>query len=285
MSSMKIRNIILSVIAIISLCECTKEKSEDSYTNMHIVTDNERASLFFHTVFREAENAWATIHREDYKSGTYSDPASTSTGYKKLTYNEDTKTVTIDYNAWLSDNLLLVGTISVKFDINSYRIDKQTASTYLTAFSINAHNIVGESKIQYRKVESSDNDHYTYTLLDGAIHEEGSSKPILISGAVTNGQYERKEGSETFLQDDDVWAYSGAMTGTLRNDPNLKYTNTVLTTYATVSGEEENGTVHYAFSCTTALSGVSQIKASGRPDIIFGYYCSGIDFLSVTRVD
>ena len=284
---MKTRNVILSVIAIIALCECTKE-SKEPYPNEYIVRDNAQAALYFHTVFREAENAWAFIDSVKYKSGVYADQSNPSPAVKNLTYNESTNIVTVEYNAWVSNNLLLVGTISVKFVKDSYRMNTYKASVYLTDFSIEGYNIVGEFTIGYREVNNSTNDHYTFEITDGAIHEKGSSKPVLISGSVTNGQYERVEGNKKFLQDDDTWAYTGTMTGTLRDDPNQKYTNTVLTeyTYIAENGEEKNGIVHYSFGdCTTATSGVSQIKISGRSDIIYGYFCKEIDFLSVTRVD
>ena len=283
---MKIRNIILLTIAIVSLCDCSKDTPEEPYSNKDIVEVNAQAALYFHTVFREAENAWAFINSKEYKPGTYADQSNPLPAVKNLIYNESTGTVTIDYNAWKTGGLLLIGTISVKFPKDSYQMGDMRASVFLTDFSIETHPVMGELTLQYRKVNNNDNDHYSYSVTNGAVHEKGRSMPVLISGSITNGQYERTEGATTILlQDDDEWAYSGTMTGILRNDPSLKYTNTVLAAYTTENGEERSGTVHYAFGCTTASSGVSQIKISDRPDIIYAYNCTAIDFLSVTRVD
>ena len=285
---MKIRSIVIYIIVIISLSGCKKNNSEEFYPNENIVQDNAQAALYFHTIFREAENAWATIHSKNYVSGSYTDPANTLTSYKKFDYDKETKTVSISYNAWVSDDLLLIGFISVKFGENTYRMKDQIADVLLTDFSINGQNVAGDFSIKYRVVENSANDHYTYSKRfdAAAIHEQGSST-VLISGAITNGQYERTEGGDTLLQDDDVWAYSGVMTGILRNDPNLQYTNTVLTTYTTVNGKVENGTIIYKFGldCTTAFAGVAQIKITGYSDIIYGYDCTKNYFVSTTHIE
>ena len=284
---MKIRNIILPLFAIFILSGCKKDQSEDPYTNKKIMEDNAHAVLYFHTVFREAENAWAFINSKEYVEGEYPDPANTSTTYKIMTYSKTLKKVTIEYNAWKSGGHLLIGKIHVEFSEKSYRTKDQVANVMLTDFSINGQNVVGQSSIRYNKVENSDNDHYTYTLKEGAaIHEVGSSKPVLISGAIASGQYERIEGNEKLTQDDDVWVYSGEMKGMLREDQNLKYTNTVISKYMGEDGNEKDGRIYFTMDCVTAQQGVSQIKVSGRPDtdIIYGYLCSDIDYLSVEKV-
>ena len=68
---MKIRNIILLTIAIVSLCDCSKDTPEEPYSNKDIVEVNAQAALYFHTVFREAENAWAFINSKEYKPDAY----------------------------------------------------------------------------------------------------------------------------------------------------------------------------------------------------------------------
>ena len=245
--------------------------------------DNAQAALYFHTIFREAEIAWAFIHEKKYVSGTYDDPASKSTFYRKYTCKDNINAidVTINYNAWVSNHLLLSGTIIVQFPLNSYHSDGMVANVLLTGFSINGHDVRGESSIKYKK---GSNDQYTYNVFEGAIHEEGYSKPVLITGSITNGQYERTEEDETSSQDDDVWVYYGTMKGMLHNDPKLNYTNEILISY-TDGGEVKNGKVHYKMDCETyRRQGVSKISIPNRPEIIYGYFCSNIDFVSVTNV-
>ena len=279
----KSTNIVLFV-AIICLCQCKKDK-EVPYPSESIVKDNAQAAVYFHTVFREAENAWALIDSVHYEEGVYKDPANTITMYKELKYTESTKTVVIDYNAWKTNNLLLIGRIIIDFGKDSYRRNAMPATVKLSDFSINGQDVVGESTITF--TGNSEKDLYAYSLIDGtAIRERGVSMPVLISGTISKGQYERIEGRETFSQEDDVWAYQGVMKGQLHNDPNLNYTNTVLaTSMYTVNGESRNGKIHYCMDCKTARQGMSQIKISGRSDITFAYDCSGYDFLTVTHVD
>ena len=248
------------------------------YSNENIMLDNAQAALFFHTIFREAENAWAFIHEKDYEPGTYYDPANRQTVTK--TYIYDANDVTIEYKAWATSHLLLTGTIRVGFKIDSYRIDKSIANIYLIDFSIDGHDVMGEPAIQ----RISDNN-YSFDI-DCTIHEQGVNKPVLITGKIENGQYERIEGGETLLlQDDDVWAYSGTMTGMLHNDPKLVYTNTKFP-YTDENGEEQDGTILFTMNpaCKTAQKGASLITIKERPDIAFAYFCTVVDFFSVEHI-
>ena len=275
---MKIRNIILFLFVFCALSQCKKEP-EEPYSNEHIILDNAQAALFFHVIFREAENAWAFIHEKNYESGTYHDPENKPNVTKSYTYNVATNDVTINYNAWPSNNLLLVGTLRVGFRVDSYRIDGSVANVYLSEFSIDGNDIRGVPSIK----RSSDNK-YTYNFIDGAVYERGVNMPVLITGKIENGQYERIEGGDTFTQDDDVWAYSGTMTGMLHDNPKLNYTNKVLTSYIFENGD--NGVIHFTMdkNCLTAKKGVSEITIKDRPDITFGYFCTDIKFISVEHV-
>jgi hypothetical protein len=283
---MKFRNIIILAVAIVLLSQCKKD-SEEPYSNEKIVLDNTQAALYFHTVFREAEYAWGFVDSVGYVSKTYEDKIGTAT--KKLTYDEDTKQVTVEYNAWVAANQLLVGTIYFTVTENAYKpqTDVITAfiTVHLTDFSINYQSVTGSSKLQYRYVDGK-NDQYACTLFDGsAIHEAGANKPVIITGAIANGQYERTKGSVTYTQKDDEWAYTGTMTGMLHDDPNLKYTNTVIPTYTMGNGEIVDGTVYFTPSCTKVWQGISEIKIPGRPDITYQYGCSSVFFMSVTTVN
>ena len=274
--------------AILFLCQCKKDE-EKPYPNENIVTDNAQASLYFHTVFREVVNAWHYIDQNKYEEGQYVDAGTSYPKYKGLTYNKSINptTVTIEYNSWETNSLMLSGTITVRFDVHSYHSDGKVATVSLTDFSINQQYVVGGSTVKFNK-KLEEKDSYTYTLLEGAaIHEKGYSMPVLISAAIANGQYERIEGSETLNQNDDVWLYSGVMTGMLHNDPDLKYTNTVnpTSTYRLEDGSERNGRVLYSMNCKFAEKGLSQITFSKRPAIGFIYSCLGYSFFSVTLVD
>lgn len=293
---MKIQKIIISVIACVALSQCKKD-SEESYSNENIVIDNAQASLYFHTVFREAEDAWAFIHSKDYEKGVYTDPANTSAVYKTTSFTAESETkdsVFIEYHDWKPNHVTLTGRIIVVFDNDSsYRKDGKTANVILSGFSINGQNVAGESTMRYRKA-ANNNDQYTYTLLNGsAICEKGNSMPVLISCAIANAQYERVKGSKPLESEedddegeeddeDDVWAFSGTMSGMLHNDPNLKYTNTVTATPYMLNDETKNGRVHFTKDCRTASEGISQVRISGRPDIVYIYVCSYIYFESTT---
>lgn len=286
---MKFRNIIILAVAIVSLGQCKKDSEEEPYSDEYIVMDNSMATLYFHTVFREAENAWGFVDSVKYAPKTYTDPASTPTSFKKITYDAITKTVTIEYNAWVAANQLLIGTIYFTVVENVYRPQNTaitaTITVNLTNFSINQQSVTGSCKMDYKYLTDNKNDHYNYTLFKGSsIYKAGVNMPVIITGEVSNGQYERSKGSTTYSQKDDEWAYSSTMTGMLHDDTNLKYTNTILTSY-TVDGEEKNGTVYFTPTCKTAKQGVSQIKIPGRPDIVYGYECSDIYYLSVTNVN
>lgn len=276
---MKTENTLLLFFAIILLICCSK-KSEEPYSVDNILTDNVLATVYFHTIFREAENAWAFIDSVKYKSGTYEIPLERSAS-KILTYKEDNKTVAIEYNTWTSGGHFLVGNMYVTFDKNVYRVDGVKADVKLSDFSINGQAVTGESRITYKKVNNSDNDHYTFTLLDGsAIRERGISMPVLITGIISNGQYERLEGGKTFTQKDDVWKYSGKMTGTLGKGLSLKYTNEI---QSLIDGEDR--TVRFTTECDFAKQGVSKITITGRPDILYEYGCYVVNYFTVTHVD
>ena len=285
------KNIII-LVAIIFLCQCKKDP-ETPYPNENIVLDNAQAALYFHTVFCEAENAWAFIAGKEYKDGLYPNEANRLTVYKKLTYDQSAKMATIEYSSWETNYQNLYGAVRVRFEVDSYRRDGKVANVYLDDLTINGQRVAGEAAIKFiKKLEDKDKevearDTYTFTLLEGAvIHEYGYSMPVLISCTITNGgQYERIAGNETLEQGDDEWVYSGVMTGMLRNDPNLKYTNTVLTTYKDSKGEIRDGRIYFTNDCVTAKQGASEIKIAKRPDIIFWYDCKGCFFGTLEHID
>ena len=282
---MKASNAII-LTAIFFLCQCKKD-SEQSYSNESIVLDHAQAALYFHTIFREAENVWAFVDSMKYQEGSYPQAANPSMGSKLFIChgNDKSKNIDIQYDAWLTQHFRLTGTIRLEVDTFSYRKNAKEARVRLNDFSINGQAVAGESVIKYRKMANKTNDSYTFTLLEGTvIYEAGVSMPVLISGIINNGQYERIEGSETWVQEDDVWAFSGVMTGMMHENPNLKFTNTVNSTY-TVNNETKDGRVYYSMKCNFGDNGLSHIKIPKRSDIIFGYGCSELYFETVTPVN
>jgi hypothetical protein len=197
-----------------------------------------------------------------------------------LTYDEESHTVTVTYNAWEAAGYSLTGVVSVMFK-DAQRVSGTVAYVNLIDFSIADQRVKGEATITYRGATESGNDRYSYTLLDGAqIHETGSSHSVLISCRIAGGDYERVAGGETWaLTDDDIWKYSGTMTGRLGKDQKLAYTNTVLTSYM-----GEDGSFLFSTYCPIAARGIAQIKVAGRPDILFGCNCSDIEYITVTHI-
>ena len=290
---MKIKNIILLFFTIILLVHCKKEP-EKPYLDEFILRDNAMATVYFHTVFREAENAWAFIDVKEYISGEYPDPANVEpTKCRNFSYDNEKNIVTIEYNAWVSTsfpNLLLAGNIFVSFDKLKYRVNGAAATVRLNGFTINGQMVTGESKITYQKVENSEYDHYNYThvVVGGvapSIHEKGISMPVLISGAISNARYIRTAGSKTKAkEEEDIWTYSGTMTGKLGKGQSLNYTNAILSSYIDEDGKAIDGTVLFTAKCDFAEKGVAQIKIPGRPDITYSYNCSGADYVTITHV-
>ena len=280
LSEMKIQSVILLAVVFLVFSRCNK-KSEEPYSNVDIVMDNAQAALYFHTVFCEAESAWAFADINEYEEKT--DTEGTDLNFKKLTYSHVSETkdsVVIEYQDWeLTNHLSLTGKIIVTFDTISYRIDSKTASVLLSDFSINRQTVVGEATIRYRKTSAKPNGQYVYNLLNGAHIREAGTSAMLISCVISNGEYERIEGNDTL---DDVWAFSGVMSGTLHDDPNLKYTNTVSATLS-IDGKNIDVRTHYTMNCITAYQGLAQIKIAKRPDIFYIYNCSKLEFESTTH--
>jgi len=280
---MKIQRIIILAVVFVVLSQC-KKNTEEPYSNVDIVMDNAQATLYFHTVFCEAEYAWAFADINKYEDKTIADPK------RKLTYLHNSKekandSVAIEYNDYVLKNYLsLTGKIIVTFDNDSsYRKISKKASILLDDFSINGQSVIGEATITYRKTATIPNDQYTYTLLNGANIREAGTSAILISCVIANGQYERiKENNNPDGDDDDdnIWVYTGDMTGTLLNDPNLKYTNTVPASSYTLNGETKDGKIRFTKDCSIASEGLSLIKIAKRPDILYFYNCEELYFES-----
>ena len=280
---MKIKDFIILAVAFVTLSQCG-EKPDRHYSNEEIVASNALAALYFHTIFCEAENAWAVVSSLGYGSQEHTETNANTNIYKKVTFDESTNTATIEYNGWSVNHLLLDGSITVAFDTGSYRIANSNAIVHLIDFSIEGQTVTGGASIQYKHVEEDANDQYSFILFsDAIIYEKGERQPVLISASIAAGNYERIEGGETLSQNDDVWKYWGAMNGMIHENPNLVYENTVLSTYYDQDGEIREGNVLYAAYCKIQMSGVATITISERDDIIYMYGCTAIYFESETH--
>ena len=267
---MKIRNIIIFAIAFVTLCQCKKDK-DGPYPDKDVVIDNAQALMYYHIIFREVENAWAVVHSKGYKEFT---PITEENGnlYKELAYNEDKNVIEIDYHTWGTNKL--DGKIRIDIEnVHNYRKKGGNITVFLHDFTINWQQIKGGAKIKYTGEEDDENDSYSFSLAsESDIYEEGYNMPVLITSLITNAGYERIAGGETLSPDDDEWKYWGNMTGTIRNEPGLKYTNTITKEYA----------VHFTMDCKTAKQGISLVTIPGRANIVYEYGCSAIYFESET---
>ena len=279
---------------LIAFCRC--DSSEETFSNVSIVYDNAQAVMYFHTVFQETENTWAFVHGKVYEELV--ETFERGQTHKKITVTYDideeeieTNTATVEYNEWETNGLKLTGAIRIVVDKNSYRRQNQAARVSLFDFFINGHSVTGIFTVIYRNAErdeedeeaEDENDLYFFNVLDGANIREGrANSSALISATIRNGSYERLAGGETFSPDDDVWRYWGNMTGTLRDNANMRYTNTVVST-VTVDGETIDVALRFAPDCRTARQGLSVITIAGRDDIMYVYGCDEIYYETETH--
>ncbi len=275
MNQMKFKNIVLLVFVALSLCCCKKETTDDPVYD--IVTDNAAATLYFHYIFSEAEDAWAQVNSKEYSTTpiSYHDGSASKT----ITFSEtegNKPVITIDYNAY---NILTEGTAVVSgsmtisiTDKNVYRKANQIARVTLSNLSINQQRITGSCSFTYKPVEGDTNDHYDYTLTGAAIYNQENNLK-LITADITNGKYTRIDGGETISPTDDTWTYVSTMKGILRENPDLNYTNTILGMYTGVNGEVIDGMVYFSMNCKTAENGVSSVAISGQPEILYQFHC------------
>jgi len=263
--------IIIAIGFVFVLSQCKNE--DDTYSNSEIVLDNVNASLYFHTVFREAEYAWAVV--DSFFKYSTSEPYiewhhKNNKTFRQLTYSDTAKihVATVEYFEWEINNLILDGTFTILVDTfnNRYRLSRSTITVNLNDFFINEQHVSGSSKIQCLNVDSI-TDIYSYNLLNGAsIRMKGNNMPILITSTIPDGRYERKAGRDTFEQHDDIWTFWGTMRGMIRESPNLNYTTTVIRDYALI----------YSMSCDYALDGIAKVTIKDFPDVYYRYECDKI---------
>jgi len=271
----------LLICIFVALVSCKDENEEEPYSNLEIVLDNAQASLYFHTIFREAENAWAFVADKNYEpfEPEHFGPLGANF-YKTISCSTvgNIITATIVYQTWITNSLNLGGTIKVEFDRLSFRSSTKTAMVSLTQFSIEGQNVTGGMVLTY--IAGSDNDRYEMRLIQNpTIQERGAhNMPVLISISQGSGNYERIKGGRSFSQFEDEWKYWGAISGRLRDNPNMTFTNTVVETVA-----NEDAAVYYDMNCGTATRGKASIIISGRDDIDFEYRCNQIHFNTETH--
>jgi hypothetical protein len=203
-------------------------KDQNSYDVRLAVTDVTQAHLYYYMIFREAENAWALVHKDGYQFGkeiTENHRIIQLDSLKKKSYIDVTFTEWKWGTATLSGKLIL--NLPARADSSYKRKDRITVS--LTGFSINGQQMTGFSTISYTGTATTDTtnvvDSYSYALADGSIYST-NGKQILITASVSNGVFRRIDGSATIAQpEDDIWTFNGVMTGLIRNNASQKYSN------------------------------------------------------------
>lgn len=261
---MKLKFIPVVCVVALLLYGCKQDDGEHSYTVDDIVQYNAQAAIYFHTIFREAENAWAFIHEKKYDTQVYTEE--TGVSCKKVYCGETEGSqfiINIEYNSWLSGTFHLMGKITVTLpDKNVYRQDGKTANVKLSDdFSIAQQRVTGSSSMTYVKSTEDANDHYDYRLTEASIYDVDDRQPLITAG-ISNGKYVRIEGNQTLSQGDDTWALVATMTGQLFGEANMKYTNTV------VNPDEP---VYFLMNCPKAIGGASDVIVPNQPYIRYTY--------------
>jgi hypothetical protein len=261
---MKLKFILAVSVSVLLLYGCKHDNGAYSYTVGDIVQYNAQAAIYFHTIFREAENAWAFIHEKKYDTQVYTEE--TGASYKKIYCGETEGSqciINIEYNSWLSGTFHLMGKITVTLpDKNVYRQEGKTAGVKLSDdFSIAQQRVTGSSSMTFVKNAEDANDHYDYKLTSASIYDMDDRQRLITAG-ISNGKYVRMGGNQTLSPGDDIWALTATMTGQLFDDANMKYTNTVVD-----SGEP----VYFLMNCPKAIGGVSDVIIPDRPYIRYTY--------------
>ncbi|MDR2038389.1 MAG: hypothetical protein LBQ60_10750 [Bacteroidales bacterium] len=266
---MKLKNIIIVALAVILLPTCKKDDDEVEYTPIDMVGDVVWATSYYSVIFREAEDAWALVDKNNYST----DPITEENESRKktITFKEPSEgkfVVDIEYNAWSLNDMTLMGTITIDLpDKEVYGQSGRTAVIKLTnRFSVNGQIVTGNMPITCRFVTEGETqiDRYDYKLNTASIHSLEDDKKVIITCDVTNGSYTRIEGAETKADPkDDVWSFTGTMTGMLRDDANFTYSNTVSGT--------EGETLLFKSTCYKALQGVCKLTVKGKSDMHYTY--------------
>lgn len=283
---MRITNILWLTAVSCLLCCCKKDDTNSSYSVDEIVTANVQATLYFHIIFCEAENAWALVHNTGYSSKIFGDTVRSS--YKVVSFVEtagSTYEVHVKYNNWWVRQLGLSGEMIVKLpNKNVYRTELQTANVTLNGFSIAQQRVVGSSSIKYIGKNQEENDTYDYTFKSAKIYDVTDAIAI-ISADITSGRYTRVEGGSTVVNsiktpNVDSWTFNATMTGSYRE--NLSYTNKILSNVA-------GGILYFSKDCTKkAIQGISQLIVPGQPYIEYDYGLScdaSIRIITLTEGD
>ncbi len=284
---MKVKSVLLAVAFLIMLLGCKKD-SEESYSTEDMVFENTQATLYYHAIFREAENAWAQIDDLGYPTNEIVQTSGSS--YKKMIYsaNETTYVISIEYNNWTSGAVRLSGSMKVTLpDVGMYHVKDKQARVELTSFAVNDQRVAGTITMTYTTDPAAGTEAqlntYAYTVSNGIIYNLEEARQQDISVAITDGVYTQVEGASTKTDaSDDVWTFTGTAKGQLYGNSELTYTNAV------VKSETLNGTLYLNASCNKALQGVCTLTVNGYPNIAYSYgnsCASAIEILTIEDLD
>jgi hypothetical protein len=223
---MKQKNILnslcLSVAVVLTLLQSGCHKDDASYSPGTMVIDVSQAYMYYFIIFREAETAWAQVHENGYRYGE-------KTGNSNRTIQLDSLNKKIYIDVHLKDytweSTVLSGKFTIALTADSSYLKKDKATISLDSLFINKQKVEGFSTITHTLNEETDQ--YSYILASGSIYSV-DGEDILITSAVSGGTLLRTAGSATIATpEDDVWTFTGTMTGKIRNSESLKYSNTV----------------------------------------------------------
>ena len=286
---MKIKIAILLTATVLLLCYCKKDDEKTSYIVDDVILSNAQAAVYFHVIFREAENAWAIIDEKGYLSEPVVFESGT-TGKKIISFEESGELLlTIEYHTWTAGKVQLMGTMTVILPHKFYPArENKPASIQLSDFSINGQRVIGFASFTYIPGVEGSNDIYNYKLADAAVYDKESPNLKLITADIKNGRYERIEDGDTPInQSDDIWKFTATTTGMLYDDPKMKYTNTILQNNKYIlGGDEVSGDVNFSVDCVTAAKGLAEIKIPGWSSdlMLYAYACSDLIYHVQTDV-
>ncbi|MDR1865839.1 MAG: hypothetical protein LBR08_09760 [Bacteroidales bacterium] len=210
-------------------CGC-KKSANVSFAPEETVTDLAQTYLYYSMIFREAEHAWALIDHRQYPAEPVTETGANGAQriFTWVETEEGKPELTVEYRAWTWGTATLAGKLTMNMPGKDlYRESGKTATVNFTGFSINRQNIAGYANITRAAAGDDGADRYNYSFNNSSIYDE-TGQQVIIASTMTNGSLTRVEGGDTHpVQEDDTWSFTGSMSGTLRNNISLKYSNAV----------------------------------------------------------
>jgi hypothetical protein len=270
---MKARIIFISVICSLLFVRCKKDDPAPAYSLEDMIRYNSAAALYFHVIFREAENAWALAEEAGYieDRDIFFEENATKTDFKRITFSENEGSeylLSIEYRNWTVSGVMLIGKITVKLPSGKFYRHSGTANITVHDFSIAKQRITGNSSISYQGSEEVNK--YSYSLSNGGIRDAENDNLVLVTAAITGGTYTQN------TENDDIWHFTGTMRGAIGNNGSINYTNVVLTSGDLFTGSGVDPFISFSANCRKPMGGIVQFTAVGQPDTYYFYNnCDG----------